>query len=459
MQLFMFRPEGPLPAVKPPEGWTVRPYREGDGAEWCRCCAGGCLGVEEEPTEELFERLMLHSPFVKKENVLFIVDGTGHVGGTTTYRETEEPDHGVMHMVAVKTEDRGKGLSAPIVAAAMEVAVRNGCKYLQLTTDDFRIPAIRTYLKLGFVPQLMKPGLRLRWEALLPVLGLDSLPCVDENGMPAPEIMTTNAVYTAENLGGGITRISMPGHVYTYLIQGTENAVLIDTGYGIKGFRSYVETLTDKPVTVILTHMHLDHAWGAAEFGKVWIDPSDIALCSRGLAPERKKMLADRLGCPDAEFVDPIGAEDCLPLEDGQTFDLGGVTVETGRMPGHTPGSITVLIREARTVLLGDACNSMAYLQIPNTLTIREYRDGLITWQKKNAGRYETVLYSHPHNFGGPEIVEEMIGLTDLVVNNADAALPGFGEGVLIAAEVNPETGKRIDGKAANLLYRQENRI
>ena len=36
-----------------------------------------------------------------------------------------------------------------------------------LETDDFRLPAVRTYLRLGFVPEPRTPGDARRWSKVL----------------------------------------------------------------------------------------------------------------------------------------------------------------------------------------------------------------------------------------------------------------------------------------------------
>jgi hypothetical protein len=36
-----------------------------------------------------------------------------------------------------------------------------------LETDDFRLPAVRTYLRLGFVPEPRTPGEARRWSKVL----------------------------------------------------------------------------------------------------------------------------------------------------------------------------------------------------------------------------------------------------------------------------------------------------
>ena len=45
-----------------------------------------------------------------------------------------------------------------------------------------------------------------------------------------------------------------------YLVEGSERAVLIDTGIGLGNICKYVRKLTSKPLTVLITHGHVDHA-------------------------------------------------------------------------------------------------------------------------------------------------------------------------------------------------------
>ncbi len=187
-QLTMYRPPLPAPQVELPEGWHIRSYRPGDGADWCRCCQGGALGVEEEPSEALFQRLMLSDPHIRPENVLFIVDDAGWIGGTTTMYCPDEPGLGTIHMVAVREQARGKGLSTPVCAAAIGRGIALGRDRITLTTDDFRIPAIRSYLKLGFLPVVDDWEMRRRWQALLAPLGRATLPCVDGDYAKAEDI-------------------------------------------------------------------------------------------------------------------------------------------------------------------------------------------------------------------------------------------------------------------------------
>ena len=66
-----------------------------------------------------------------------------------------------------------------------------------------------------------------------------------------------------------------------YLIEGKDKAVLIDAGTHIPGLDKIVAGITDKPVTLLLTHVHGDHAGAAGCFDEVWLNPADSAYVFR----------------------------------------------------------------------------------------------------------------------------------------------------------------------------------
>ena len=74
----------------------------------------------------------------------------------------------------------------------------------------------------------------------------------------------------------GITHITDSMGVSFTLIEGAERAVLFDTGYGLENVCSYVRTITDKPITVLLSHGHHDHILGARWF-------RDTVLCKEDM--------------------------------------------------------------------------------------------------------------------------------------------------------------------------------
>lgn len=255
-----------------------------------------------------------------------------------------------------------------------------------------------------------------------------------------------------------VVQIKTPGDVYVYLVIGEKKAALIDTGCGVRGLKVYIESLTDKPVIVIATHGHPDHIGGTREFEMVYLSKKDWKLAwKHGEIEARKRYMKSWVEqgiINENEFVEK--RNDYLPLEEGQIFDLGGITVQALGMPGHTKGQMVILFRELRMLILGDACNSAVYLQLPESSTVSEYKRVLADFLDGYGDQYDEVLYSHPHNFGGKEIIPEMISLCDEIINHTvdDEILPIFEDGIVIAKAVDQEFHRK-DGKIANIVYKK----
>ena len=121
--------------------------------------------------------------------------------------------------------------------------------------------------------------------------------------------------------------------VRCFLFVGSERALLIDTGFGqAGGLKALVETLTDKPLTLVLTHSDPDHIGGLAEFDTAHMHPAE-------------KPHYYRMAGHEAQTIDING---------GDVIDLGGRRFEVILKPGHTPGSIAFLDRENRVIVSGD---------------------------------------------------------------------------------------------------------
>ena len=69
--------------------------------------------------------------------------------------------------------------------------------------------------------------------------------------------------------------ISDFGIANCYLLIGEERALLIDCGLGIGDIKGAVEKITDKPILVVATHGHVDHAGGDGQFEKIYVHTLD----------------------------------------------------------------------------------------------------------------------------------------------------------------------------------------
>lgn len=90
------------------------------------------------------------------------------------------PGCGYLHYVGASGVKAGRGLGGLVTLAVLRHFRDEGLEAVVLETDDFRLPAIRTYLKLGFVPVYRHEQDQYRWSKIFPlVLGPRQAPPVN----------------------------------------------------------------------------------------------------------------------------------------------------------------------------------------------------------------------------------------------------------------------------------------
>ncbi|MDR2655777.1 MAG: MBL fold metallo-hydrolase [Oscillospiraceae bacterium] len=264
--------------------------------------------------------------------------------------------------------------------------------------------------------------------------------------------------FKTEKLTDRVTRIFAFSTELAYLVEGDEKAALLDTGSGLGSLKECVERLTDKPLVVLLTHGHVDHAMGADEFGEVYMNrKDDYIFAEHGDMAFRKEglnILAPGLKVGDGDMIPTADVGRFHDMKGGDSFDLGGVTVEVYDCPGHTRGSVVFLIPEERSVLLGDACNYFTFMFGGYSTTITEYEKSLQTLSKALAGRFDTVYLSHGGGNAHKEMIEDVIAVCEDIKNgNTDDVPFEFGgEKGIIAKAILPG-GQRADGRKGNIVY------
>lgn len=270
--------------------------------------------------------------------------------------------------------------------------------------------------------------------------------------------------YQTEPVSDRITLLRSACGELLYLIEGTDRAVLVDTSVGVGHLRALVDSLTDRPVSVLLTHGHVDHAPGAPAFDDVYLNPLDVPLYRRFSAlEERKGYLRASLGPRFAElteedYVPPEPDKALHPLTDGQTFDLGGLHAAAYELHGHTPGCMVVLIPEERILILGDACNNSTFLFDGDACSVEEYRDNLRAARDRLAGSFDRVFLAHHEMETGADIMDNVLALCEelLTCGGADDVPFAFlGMYACIAKKCSPQF-HREDGVCGNLIYSKE---
>ena len=182
-------------------------------------------------------------------------------------------------------------------------------------------------------------------------------------------------IYSVTELEPGIFRIGNSG-VFMDLIVGSHHALLFDTGYGFGSLKDVVRSITDRPLYVVISHGHVDHACGNAQFGGAYIHPLDVELCHQHNTPEFRKMELEVAEVPpdfDMEAYLALGPGELTAVGEGHTFDLGGITLEVVHLPGHTAGSIGLYCPEKRLLYVGDAMNCFVWLFLPEAQPLSVY--------------------------------------------------------------------------------------
>jgi hydroxyacylglutathione hydrolase len=224
----------------------------------------------------------------------------------------------------------------------------------------------------------------------------------------------TGSWFTSAKLADGVWRIDDNGSDNMYLVEGKDRALLIDTGLGAAKLADYVRTLTTKPLTVVNTHGHPDHAGANYQFKTVYVHPADAAAARQAASPAARarslKTMAAGRTAPDmvtAGDAEKAGEAELVAVKDGFTFDLGGRRLEVIETPGHTPGEIVLLDAANKRLFTGDNDNGLVWLFLPNSLPLEVYLQSLKNLQKRSA-QFATIYPGHgtplPAGFIGEQV-------------------------------------------------------
>jgi glyoxylase-like metal-dependent hydrolase (beta-lactamase superfamily II) len=149
--------------------------------------------------------------------------------------------------------------------------------------------------------------------------------------------------------------------VISYLIVGTKQALLFDTGMGIADIRAVVRRLTSRPIVVLNSHTHDDHVGGNWQFEFIYgMDTAFTRANAKGSREDAQGEIAPGEICgelpknfnPKTYATKPWHTS--LFIHDGFKINLGGPTVEVIATPGHTPDSIALFDRGNGLLFTGD---------------------------------------------------------------------------------------------------------
>jgi len=156
-----------IPEANIPDGYELRVLRPGEEIKWEEIC-NRAFTWENHFASGISER----KGYVE-DGVFVITDGDKIIATGTALCTREQPDgYGYVHMIAADKNYSGQRLGYEITAAVIRRLRDAGFEKAELNTDDFRLPAIKSYCRLGFIPDLSRDGtMRERWEKIYEIFG------------------------------------------------------------------------------------------------------------------------------------------------------------------------------------------------------------------------------------------------------------------------------------------------
>jgi len=219
--------------------------------------------------------------------------------------------------------------------------------------------------------------------------------------------------------------------VISYLVIGSDSALLFDTGNGIGNIKAIVDQLTDKPIQVLNSHSHFDHIGGNYQFKEILSPSTKFSVAnSRGNYSQQIKMEASAealcKGLPagvtqENHHIEPYSIT--ARVADGDIIDLGSRKLEVLHIPGHTDDSVAVLDQHSGLLWTGDSFyEGPIWLFFPET-DLAAYRTSLARLVAL-VPRLKAVLPSHNIPIASPSMLVETQKALELVLQGKAKPVP-----------------------------------
>jgi glyoxylase-like metal-dependent hydrolase (beta-lactamase superfamily II) len=128
--------------------------------------------------------------------------------------------------------------------------------------------------------------------------------------------------------------------------------VVIDPGEEAELIHSRIEESKLEPLMIIHTHGHIDHAGGTADLWRRLGERLPVALHRDELEIYQNLPMQAQMFGLEADMP----PQPSMWLEHGQRIEVGKLSLEVRHTPGHSPGSISLVVHGAPDplVIVGD---------------------------------------------------------------------------------------------------------
>lgn len=200
---------------------------------------------------------------------------------------------------------------------------------------------------------------------------------------------------------------SVTGKANAWIVGDDDEVIVIDPGTDAQ---KVLDAVGDREIlAVICTHGHARHCESAIEVAER--DEAPVALHP-----------ADRHAWRETHDSDPD-----IDMEDGGTFEVGGVTLEVLHSPGHSRGSVCLYCEELEAVFTGDVVAAAGPVA---------HEDGYPNWGKQLDAIGSQVLTLPPRTRILPGHGEEF---TVTVAEKRFDSWVSAGQNGMLVSDLDPE--------------------
>ena len=147
---------------------------------------------------------------------------------------------------------------------------------------------------------------------------------------------------------------------YIFWADGSDQCAVVDPGDDGQQVANLIQGLKLTPVAILLTHSHFDHVLGIPGLRETW--PDLPVYCHPTDIPEEVSETMFGMTVPTVTAFGNV-----TPYNEGDTVAVGPLTVKVIHTPGHTKGSVTLMVEGEGVLFTGDTLfrGSMGRTDLP----------------------------------------------------------------------------------------------
>ncbi len=184
LKMYNFNPQPKGLAV--PDGFKVVKWQGDENIhDWVSICSDGLIDPATGYERFYNEITNADGPDAVRDTYFIEKDGI-KIATFTVVPNMWSTGMGYIHMVACKSEYRGLGIGKFIADFSLTVLKSIGKDKIFLLTNDFRLPALKTYIGAGFLPVNYTDedgnDMLERWQKVINAVNIPSIAVLNNDG-------------------------------------------------------------------------------------------------------------------------------------------------------------------------------------------------------------------------------------------------------------------------------------